>query len=415
MGHFDTDAAEAGLRKGRRYAVARRLAGLFASYARQRPRLLADWLDGDLGDLDSDLTWQPELWRALVSTIRADPPHLRHQKTVARLRESPADLPARMSLFGHTRLPVTDIELLDALATHHDLHLWLPHPSDQLWQALAGLPDMHGPVPRSKDTSRHAARHPLLQTLGRDLRELQRALPDSPVTDEYLGCSGGLGAADGFQERNTLLGWLQSDICANALRPDDRTLDAGDRSVQVHACHGPARQIDVLREVLLGLLADDPTLEPRDIVVMCPDIETYAPLILADFGLGEIAGEAHPAHRLRVRLADRAITQTNPLLGVAAELLTLAGTRATASQVLNLAQAAPVRARFGFTDDDLDTITDWVRQSNIRWGFDQQHRRAVRPGPFPAQHLAIRPGPHPDRGGDVRRFAGVAGHRAAAR
>src|SRR5262249_8160469 len=62
LGHFDTDAAEAALRRGRRYAVARRLAGLFASYARQRPLLLADWLDGDLGDLDGDLAWQPELW-----------------------------------------------------------------------------------------------------------------------------------------------------------------------------------------------------------------------------------------------------------------------------------------------------------------------------------------------------------------
>ena len=121
-------------------------------------------------------------------------------------------------------------------------------------------------------------------------------------------------------------------------------------------------------------LEDDPTLEPRDIVVMCPDIETYAPLIVAGFGLGETAGDSHPAHRLRVRLADRSLTQTNPLLGVAAELLAIAGTRATASQVLNLAQAAPVRARFGFTDDDLDAITDWVRESNIRWGFDAQHR-----------------------------------------
>ncbi len=63
---------------------------------------------------------------------------------------------------------------------------------------------------------------------------------------------------------------------------------------------------------------------------------------------------AHPAHRLRVRLADRALIQTNPLLGVAAELLAIAGSRVTASQVLNLAQAAPVRARFGFTDDDLE-------------------------------------------------------------
>ena len=67
--------------------------------------------------------------------------------------------------------------------------------------------------------------------------------------------------------------------------------------------------------------------------------------------------------------------QTNPLLGVASQLLALAGSRVTASEVLNFAQAAPVRARFGFTDDDLEAITRWVRQANIRWGFDQEHRR----------------------------------------
>ena len=142
----------------------------------------------------------------------------------------------------------------------------------------------------------------------------------------------------------------------------------------MHACHGAARQVDVLREVLLGLLQDDPTLEPRDILVMCPDIETYAPLITAGFGLGDVVEGGHPAHRLRVRLADRALTQTNPLLGVAAQLLDLAGSRATASGVLDLAQAAPVRRRFGFDDDDLDTVTAWVRESGVRWGFDKEHR-----------------------------------------
>ncbi len=130
----------------------------------------------------------------------------------------------------------------------------------------------------------------------------------------------------------------------------------------------------MLREVLLGLLQDDPTLEPRDILVMCPDIETYAPLITAGFGLGEVVAGGHPAHRLRVRLADRSLTQTNPLLGVAAALLDLAGGRAPASQVLDLAQAAPVRRRFGFTDDDLDAVTDWVREAGVRWGFDREHR-----------------------------------------
>lgn len=364
LGHFET-GDEYELRQGRRYAVARRLAGLFASYARQRPQLLVDW-----AGLPGDLSWQKPLWQALVERIDAEPPHVRHAKTVARLTESRTDLPERLSLFGHTRLPVTEIELLTALSTHHDLHLWLPHPSDDLWQSLAAHT---GPLPRREDNSHRDVRHPLLATLGRDLRELQRGLP-VPDTDEYLS---GTGYPD------TLLGWLQSDIAANAVRPAGRVPRREDRSVQVHSCHGPARQIEVLCEVLLGLLADDPTLEPRDILVMCPDIETYAPLITAGFGLGEVVPRtrgaqisigAHPAHKLRVRLADRALVQTNPLLSVAASVLDLAGGRATASEVLNLAESDPVRARFGFTDDDLEAIAAWVREANIRWGFDQEHR-----------------------------------------
>jgi exodeoxyribonuclease V gamma subunit len=361
LGHFAV-GEERELRQGRRYAVARRLAALLASYARQRPQLLADWRDGN-ADLDGDLDWQPPLWQALVDRVAADPPHVRHQKTVARLRESPIDLPARLSLFGHTRLPITEIELIEALSTHHDVHLWLPHPSDELWCALRGV---RGPIARRDDTSHRAVHHPLLATLGRDLRELQIILPTNLRTDEYLG---------GREHADTLLGWLQSDIAANAVRPQGRTLAKGDRSVQVHACHGEARQVDVLREVLLGLLVDDPTLEPRDILVMCPDIETYAPLINADFGLGDVLRGAHPAHRLRMRLADRSLVQTNPLLGVASQLLTLAGSRVTASEVLNLAQSAPVRARFGFTDDNLEDVTRWVRQANVRWGFDREHRQ----------------------------------------
>ena len=362
LGHFDT-GDEAELRRGRRYSVARRLAGLFASYARQRPQLLIDWLDGNAEGLDIDLHWQPELWRALVERVDADPPHVRQQKTVARLQEGPSDLPARLSLFGHTRLACTDIELLQALSTHHDLHLWLPHPSDALWQKLAGH---HGAIPRREDTSHREVDHPLLATLGRDLRELQRSLPTDLQTDEYLPNE------DRAGHPARLVAVRYRRQCRSATRTYARD---DDRSVQVHSCHGPARQVDVLREVLLGLLQDDSTLEPRDILVMCPDIETYAPLIVADFGLGDVVHGAHPAHRLRVKLADRSLIQTNPLLGLASQLLALADGRVTASEVLNIAETAPVRARFGFTDDDLESITRWVRQANIRWGFDQEHRR----------------------------------------
>lgn len=364
LGQHEQSDAERDLRLGRRFAVARRIAGLFSSYARQRPQLLTGWLDGTDHGLPTDVDWQPPLWRALVDRMAADPPHVRHEKTLVRLRESPSDLPPRLSLFGHTRLPVTEVELIEALSTHHDLHLWLPHASDGLWRALNAE---RGAIPRRDDTSHRAVGHPLLATLGRDLRELQRGLPAHPATDEHLA---------GVTHPATLLGWLQSDIAANTVRPQGRTLTAADRSVQVHACHGEARQVDVLREVLLGLLEDDKTLEPRDILVMCPDIETYAPLINADFGLGDVVHGAHPAHQLRMRLADRALVQTNPLLGVATRVLALASGRVTASEVLNLAQAAPVRARFGFTDDNLEDITRWVREANIRWGFDQESRKS---------------------------------------
>jgi exodeoxyribonuclease V gamma subunit len=169
LGHGQT-GEEGELRRGRRYAVARRLARLFASYAVQRPRLLADWeagvdSDGVGARIDPDLLWQPELWRRLVAAVGAPSPVVRHARVLDALRAGPqaADLPARLSLFGHTRIAVTEVELLAALGEHRDVHVWLPHPSDALWRSLTGLA---GAVPRRDDTSHLLAAHPLLASLG---------------------------------------------------------------------------------------------------------------------------------------------------------------------------------------------------------------------------------------------------------
>jgi exodeoxyribonuclease V gamma subunit len=160
----------------------------------------------------------------------------------------------------------------------------------------------------------------------------------------------------------------------------------------VHACHGPDRQVEVLREVVLGLLRADPTLEPRDVLVMCPDIETFAPLISAAFGLApadrgvEQGADGHPGHpgqRLRVRLADRALRQVNPVLDTVAQLLELAGARAGASQLLDLLGSPPVRLRFRLDTDDIERITDLVTRSGVRWGLDAAHRAPFRLDGFP--------------------------------
>ncbi len=367
LGHGVDDEEEAQLRRGRRYAVARRLAGLFAAYAVQRPQLLTDWEAGGSGDgaggrLELDLAWQPPLWRRLLQEVGEPGPAVRHARAIEGLRAGTLelDLPARLSMFGHTWLSRTEAELLQALGAQREVHLWMPHPSEALWHSLL---DADPPVWRRDDHSHVGIAHPLLAAMGRDVRETEGVL---------LGAGATAGRALPAPDRPaTVLGHLQDDIAANRAPAASGLVDA---SVQVHACHGPARQVEVLREVLLGLLADDPTLEPRDIVVMCPDIETYAPLITGAFGLGEAVAGSHPGHRLRVMLADRSPTQTNPLLGVLAKLLDLSDGRAEASRVLDLLAADPVRRRFGFGEDHLETITRWVTRSGIRWAWDQGGR-----------------------------------------
>lgn len=357
------------LRRSRRYGVARRIAGLLASYASQRPSILTQWAAGNDDALDEDVRWQGELYRRLLQQVDSPAPDVRLAATVERLRHGAEafDLPERISFLGYTRLATSDVMLLDALAAHRDVHLWLPHSSPVLWESLAeGAAD--GPIRRADDPAPVDTPNPLLISLGRDSRELQRMLHlTTDIHDEHLD------AAD--ERPDTLLGWLQDDLVTNRGGADGRKYGENDRSIQVHACHGKARQVDVLREVLVGLLEDDPTLEPRDILVMCPDIETYAPLIHAAFGLSGVVDDGHPAHQLRVRLADRGSASTNPLLQVATTLVTLAESgRMTATEVLDLIAIAPVRHRFGLSDDDLEKIARWVDRSGVRWGFDAVHR-----------------------------------------
>ncbi len=380
-------------RAERRWSTARHLAGLFATYAAIRPTVINSWSQGRDVDasgtpLPPDRAWQAELWRRLREELGVPSPAERLQAAVARLRVEPAssDLPERLSVFGATRLEPDHLLVLSALAEHRDVHLWLAHPSPALWDCVKAAVEGSGLHPaqlsrRSDDATEALVRHRLLAYLGRDVRELQLALTKiSPhAADVHHEALESVDPA-------TLLGQLQSDIAANrAPQPpgEQPVLTAADQSVQLHACHGPDRQVEVLREVLVGMLADDDTLEPRDIVVMCPDIEKFAPLIAASFGLDTPETQAeHPGHRLRVRLADRSLRQLNPLLALVSRLVALADSRVGASALLDLCAAPPVARKFGFSSDDLERLHDLVHRAGVRWGLDAAHRSRFRMGEF---------------------------------
>jgi len=370
-------------RPGRRWSLARHQAELFVGYAASRPAMLRAWSEHHDVDpagqpLGPDRAWQAELWRRLRTVVDTPEPAERVAAAVRVLRERPeaAELPDRLSVFGATRLEPDHVTVLAALAIARDVHLWLPAPSPALWEKVADHLEREGlPVSRRRvdDPTDGLGAHRLLAYLGRDARELQLALAASgaDLVEEHLLPPDG-------SSPSTLLQQLQADIAADApVRPvtERPALDPTDRSVVLHAAHGPDRQVEVLREVLVGLLADDPSLEARDVVVMCPDIETFAPLIAAAFGLDTAEAEAeHPGHRLRVRLADRSLRQLNPLLAVISRLVTLADGRVPASAVLDLCATGPVARKFAFTADEQDRLQDLIARAGVRWGLDAERR-----------------------------------------
>jgi exodeoxyribonuclease V gamma subunit len=378
-----------------RFAAARHLADLYDRYGVHRPDLVRGWATTATVDRVSSgplgrHAWQAVLWQLLRDRIGVPSPAERLLAAVERLTGAPGllDLPDRVSLFGLTRLPASYLAVLQALAASRDVHLFLLHPSGALWDAVAaGCGQVPVDLTRHDDGTTTLALNGLLRSWGRDAREMQLVLSAyGAVEGEYRPVDVVAGSR---AEPATLLQRIQRDVRRNIAIPplggagEDRpVLDPSDTSLSVHSCHGRYRQVEVMREAILHLLAQDPSLEPRDVIVMCPDVETFAPLIEAVFGFSDPDGapEEDPGRQLRVRLADRSLRQTNPLLAVAAALLELADGRMAASEVVDLAGRDPVRRRFGFDDDELAQIERWVSDVGIRWGLDAAHRHVWKLG-----------------------------------
>ena len=352
----------------RRFAAVRHIAELYERYAVHRPRMVMEWLAATGDQVGPDEAWQAELWRRLRSRLASPGPAERFEMAAGGSGPQLLALPSRISVFGLTRLPASHVKVLKSISTHRDVHLFLLHPSGVLWDKVwAASPHPRAGLGRAQDTTAEVPANPLLRSWGRDVREMQLVLASEGVTGgvhrEVPGSSA------------SLLGLLQADIRADRAPPgppapgseDERPLLArDDDSLRAHSCHGRARQVEIARESVLHLLEAHPTLEPRDVIVMCPDIELFAPLVNATFGSAPLAG----APELRARLADRSLRQTNPVSAVAAQLLELAGSRVTAAQLVDFASREPVRRRFGLDENALSQIEQWVAGTGVRWGLD---------------------------------------------
>jgi len=369
---------------GSRYSRARRVADLFDRYHRHRPTMVRAWWAGDDidatgGRIDSSLAWQPHLWRALRVRIGLPSPPERLPGALERLRSGalrPA-LPGRLHFFGFTSLPGTGFsELIQAVGAHVDVRVFLLEPS--AFDVTAMLRKFPRPAPgqarlRAADPTAELVRHPLLRSWGRVPREAAVLLADA--TADGLPPIERLVADDDGGAPDTLLTRLQRALRSDEV-PTARSARADDRSLGFHACFGAMRQVQVARDALLHLLADESTgLSEEDVLVLCPRLDRFAPLVEAVFGGGSGAGEpADGPPSLRFTIADQSIRSVNPVIGAAATLLELVVGRFEAADVLDFLALAPVRKRFGIDDDDLAKIARWVGACNVRWGLDAEHR-----------------------------------------
>ena len=289
----------------RRLGRLRLIADLFDHYGVRRPAMLRAWARGEDVDasgaaLAQPACWQPELWRRLRARIASPSPAERLDAACAALIRRPlARRPARAHLAVRAHPAAGELRPGARGARHRPRRARVPaaplprpvargRPGDgrpRPARALAGGRARH---PRARDTTGELAVNRLLRSWGADSRQLQLVLTGA---GEHADHHHTLGDAD--DRPDTLLKRIQDDVRANNPPPGpplpgelDLRLELApdDRSISVHACHGPARQVEVLREAIMHLLAEDPTLEPRDVIVMCPDIETFAPLIQATFG-----------------------------------------------------------------------------------------------------------------------------------
>lgn len=407
----------------KRFQLAERLADLFDQYQVYRADWLAAWareddvlIDarGQRSPLPDEQRWQAALWRAvLMDVARAQagsgsesspaPGAGRagvHAAFMAGVDAWPDDvcppgLPRRVMVFGISALPRQSLEVLAALSRWTQVLMCVHNPCEHYWADIVADRELlraaqsrqqrrAGTPARIAPEQLHLHAQPLLAAWGKQGRDFIGLLDEHDsdrARERYERHFKAIGQRiDLFAPHGEarLLNQLQDDIRAlrplaetrlhwPAARPDQ------DDSIRFHVAHGPQREVEVLHDRLLAAFNAHPDLRPRDVIVMVPDIDTYAPHIQAVFGLLD----PHDPRFIPFSLADQGARRIDPLLKAVENLLALPQSRVAVSDVLDLLEVPALRRRFGIGDNDLPTLHAWIRGANVRWGLHSTQRASL--------------------------------------
>jgi len=349
----------------KRLLLSERLANLFDQYVTYRPRMVGNWENG----AESDEV-QAILWRDLVEQFGSVHFAARCQRFIDEVDDETlrAALPSRVSLMGGPGLPPLFLQMLARIGRLIPVHVY----SFTVCQEY--FADAH---PLDGDLSELGeGLHPLLVSLGKVGGDYQHLLE---MIGEYEDGS----ATFRVPKVNSVLTLLQRDLVQGRIadEPGDESRGAvlaslaSDRSIAVHSTHSRLREVEILHDRLLSWFKEDPSLRPEDVVVLAPNIEEYSPLIQAVFSARARAASEKQEVHVPFRIADRSEKYTNAAARAMLLGLGLFRGRFKASELLDLLQLPPVRARYEIDSSVLERMGRWVADSGIRWGVDGAHRR----------------------------------------
>lgn len=389
----------------RRLQLAERVADLYDQYQVYRADWLADWAAGRdqlrraAGDplpLAPDQRWQACLWRAVHESLepaqRASGRATIHQQFLDAIEagEAPASrLPRRVVLFGMSTLPYQTLQAIAALARHTQVLFAVPNPCRFYWGDIIEGRDLLKAARRRQPQRNgidlgaypieelHAHSHPLLASWGRQGRDFVRMLDEFDNQDRAEGETAPL-KVDLFADDDgaTLLAQAQAavrDLLPLSEHPKVPPMP-DDRSIEFHVTHSVQREVEVLHDQLLSWFAQEPSLRPRDVVVMVPDIDAFSPAIHAVFG--QYRRNQDQRH-IPFEIGDVRDRSVNPLLVSLEWLLRLPQQRCRQSEVRDLLDVPAVARRFGLADEDLPVLGRWIEGAGVRWGLDHEHRAGL--------------------------------------
>ena len=377
------------------YQLAEKIADTFDQYLVYRPEWIRSWEQGNnLETITRHHVWQPLLWRKLTEYTREQQQSHWHRGNlytalVSALNKTPASheiLPKRLFVFGLSTLPPAYIEVLQALSEHFDVYLMVHNPCQYYWGDTKhpryaaqnkNDSDLHFSEEfiqsNSSTLDENNALLASMGKLGRDyhalLSEIETLEDDNFIDPLEKQCMD--------HQPPTVLAQIQSHILNLEEANNPVIQEKNDNSLIINSCHSALREAEVLHDHLLDLLKNDPSLTPKDIIIMAPDVEAYSPAIQAVFS-------STPSDRnIPFAISDRNARRENPMLEALLKLLNSHRLRCTINDIMTLLEVPSIMRHYNIQPKQLSTLQHWITTSGIRWGLDteQQVQQSL-----PAQH-----------------------------